>query len=71
MSSFDTANTPRRPVLSAWCPTCQKTQPCSPQRGETERRGVAAYSCDTCQQATHEPVLRFMRASEDEASPAA
>ena len=71
MSYFATMNTPRRPVLSAWCPTCQKTQLCSAHPGETERRGVAAYTCDTCQQATHDPVLRFLRASADEASPAA
>lgn len=71
MSFFAATNTPRRPVLSAWCPACQKTQPCSPHQDETERQGNAVYGCDTCQQATHDPVLRFLRASESEASPAA
>jgi len=49
MSYFATANTPRRSVLSAWCPTCRKTQPCSLQQDEAERGGIATYACDSCQ----------------------
>ncbi len=71
MSHFDPSNTPRQSVLSAWCPICQKTQPCSPQQDTPDRTGKAAYACNTCQQPTHELVLRLVRLSRDEASPAA
>ena len=71
MRYFDTSKTPRRPLLSAWCPACRETQPCSPQQRATDQQSGAAYICDTCQQATHEPVLRLTMTPRAEVSPAA
>jgi hypothetical protein len=71
MSYVATAKIPRRSVLSAWCPTCQKTQPCSPRQGTTDEQNTLSYTCDICHGTTHEPVLRLSTTLRAEVSSAA
>ncbi len=46
----------RRPV--GWCPSCNKSQPCTQLRG-SDMAQQSSYSCDECGGITHDPLIRL------------